>query len=136
MADNMDKYIDRTIINLVTLLISGTGIFAALTKFNVPELSKSFWGENPFAFKRDKIDVVMTWTVTSLAVYGLLFHSSALIWGNDIPDRNYGARTYVIVFSVGFLIMLLVVFLLTKLGNLIARKRWLPNIIISHRKFY
>ena len=71
--------IDRTIINLITLLISGTGIFAALTKYSAPELSKSYWGENPFAFKRDKIDAVMTWIFTILVALGLLFHALTLI---------------------------------------------------------
>jgi hypothetical protein len=132
----MNNYLDRTIINLATLLISGTGIFAALTKFNVPELSKSFWGENPFAIKRDIIDVVMTWIFTTLAVIGFLFQAITFIWGNNIPDRNFGAGTYFTVFSAGSFMMLILVFILTKFGNMLARRRWLPKMIMSHKELY
>ena len=132
----MDICIDRTIINLVTLLVSGMGIFAALTKYSAPELSKSYWGENPFAFKRDKIDAVMTWIFTFLVICGLLFHALTLILVHDIPDRNYGVVTYATVFFTGLFVMLIVVFLLTKAGKMIARKRWLPEIIRVHRGKY
>ena len=44
---------DRTILNIVSILIGGAGLVTALTGFNVPQLNMSFWGENPFAVKRD-----------------------------------------------------------------------------------
>ena len=100
----MDIYMDRTIINLVTLLISGIGIFAALTKYSAPELSKSYWGENPFALKRDKIDAVMIWIFTFLFAFGLLFHALTLILIHDIPERKYGIVIYATVFFSGLFV--------------------------------
>ena len=132
----MNICIDRTIINLVTLLISSMGIFAALTKYSTPELSKSYYGENPFAFKRDKIDYVMTWIFTSLVSFGLLFHALTLILVHDILDRKYGVGIYATVFFIGLFVMLIIVFLLTKVGKMIARKKWLPKIIMSHKTIY
>jgi hypothetical protein len=63
------KAMDRTILNLLSLIIGGSGIFVVLTKFNVPELNMSFLGENPFAIKRDAIDNVMTWIFTKVSGY-------------------------------------------------------------------
>lgn len=78
---------DKTIINLLTILVSGSGLFVVLTKFNVPELNMLFLGENPYALKRDIIDNVMTWTFTSLALFGLLFQVAGEIFGRDVPER-------------------------------------------------
>ena len=124
------------IIHLMTLLISGIGILKALTKYSVPELSKSYWDENPFAIKSQKIDAVNKWIFTSFAFIGLLFQAFTLIWGKNIPDRNYGVGTYVIIFAVGLLVILIIVFLLNKAGKMIARMRWLPEIVEKHRDIY
>ncbi|MFA6472823.1 MAG: hypothetical protein WCU00_12360, partial [Candidatus Latescibacterota bacterium] len=57
----MDKYIDKTSLNLISILISGAGLFAVLTKYNVPELNMTYLDGNPFAEKREVIDCFMTW---------------------------------------------------------------------------
>ena len=36
---------DRTIINLVSILVGGAGLFTVLTGFNVPELNMNFFLE-------------------------------------------------------------------------------------------
>jgi len=61
--------LDKTIINLATILISGTGLFVVLTKFNVPELNMSFVGGNPYAVKRDIIEGVMSFVFTYLTLF-------------------------------------------------------------------
>ncbi len=50
--------LDKTILNLLTLLIAGGGLFAVLTKFDVPQLRMSFLGENLYALKRDVVDKI------------------------------------------------------------------------------
>jgi hypothetical protein len=39
---------DKIILDLLTILIAGVGLFAILTKFDVPQLRSSFFGENPY----------------------------------------------------------------------------------------
>lgn len=132
----MHRHIDQTLITLATLLISGTGLFAVLTKFNVPELSMSFWGQNPFVTKRDVIDGVMTWIFTSLAIAGLLLQACALIWGNSILERQHSPQVYGLMFCVGLLMMVIVAFSLTKAGHFVARRRWLPEVLAGQKDLY
>ena len=75
---------DKTSINLLTILIAGAGLFGALVKFYSPEVNYSFFGENPFLVKRDIIENTMSWIFTLLALSGLLFQAYKEIWGVKI----------------------------------------------------
>lgn len=127
---------DRTIINLCTLLISGAGLFVVLTKYNVPELTLSYYGRNPFAVKRDKINLVMTWLFTSLAIVGLLLQAYAEIFCEALPARSHEPAWYVKFFILGFLGVWFIVWGLTKVGYRISRRIWLPLIVDSQRKAF
>ena len=61
--------LDKTLLNLSTILFAGSGLFAVLTKFSVPELNLTIMGGNPYhiKIKREKIEKVMTWIFISLA---------------------------------------------------------------------
>ena len=85
---------DRTILNLLSLTSGGSGLFVVLTKFNVPELNMSFFGENPFAIKRDAIDNVMTWIFTCLALLGVVLQICGEIWSDRFPERQHQIRFY------------------------------------------
>ncbi len=131
-VSNMDK----TLINILTLLISGSGFFVALTKFNVPQVNQSFLGTNPFLIKRDKIDGVMTWTFTLLAISGLLLQFYAEIFGENLQSRLYTQHFYVIftVFSVVGVIT--IVFALTKIGRVIARRILQPILVENQKEIF
>ena len=72
--------------NLLSFIIGGGGLFVVLTKFNVPELNMMFFGENPFAIKRDTIDTVMTWIFTVMTLIGILLQIYSEILGR--PCRS------------------------------------------------
>ena len=129
----MQKKFDKTAINLITILISGTGLFAALTKLSVPEANLTFWRENPFAIKRDIIETTMTWIFTLLALSGLVIQTLKEIFGEKIPDRLHRIRFYCYSFFIGIFVMVGVVVCLAKVGHKIAKKRWQP-VIIENQK--
>jgi hypothetical protein len=104
---------DRTILNLLSLFIGGSGLFVVLTKFNVPELNMSFLGENPFAIKRDAIENVMTWIFTGVALVGLLLQIFGEIWSDRLPSRQHTIRFYVWFSSASLVAAIAIVFLLT-----------------------
>lgn len=96
--DDTRRYIsimDKTIINILTFLISGSGFFMALTKFNVPQLNQTFLGTNPFLIKRDKIDSVMTGVFTLLAISGLLLQLYSEIWG-EIYNKGFIRSVFIL----------------------------------------
>ena len=70
---------DKTSLNLISIVLGGVGLFVVLTKFSVPELHATFLGSNPFAAKRDTIESVMTWLFTGLTLLGLLVQVGGLL---------------------------------------------------------
>lgn len=126
---------DKTLINLSTILLSGTGLFAVLTRLDVPQINFSFWdGENPYAIKRDEIEKSMNWIFTSLAVIGLLLQTYGEIFVR--PDKIYGSCFYVCLFLIGIAAMVLVTMALASLGRHSARKRWLPKILLNQKEVF
>lgn len=128
--------IDRVLINLASILISGTGVFVVLTKFNVPELRSSFYGQNPFMIKAGPIDNVTTWVFTSLALIGLLLQAAKEVFGDSIPDSLHSARYYLCFFVIGVFAMVWLVWGLSAISRLIARPFWLPKVLKSQREVF
>lgn len=128
--------IDKNIINLTAILISGTGLFTVLTKFNVPELNASFFGENPFAIKKGIVENTMTWIFSSLALFGLLLRAYVEISENKINKRLHAAGFYYKFLCTGIIIMFFVVIALTKVGNGIARLWWQPVIVDKQKELF
>ncbi len=127
---------DKTTLNLVSMVLGGTGLFVVLTKFNVPELNKSFFGTNPFAIKRDEIESVMTWLFTTLTLVALLIQVGALIFDDQIEERLHTTYFYVFVFMGSLVVAGIFVLLLTVMGNKLARDRWLLKIVESQMEIY
>jgi uncharacterized protein (DUF2236 family) len=82
---------DRTTINLASLLLGGAGVFAVLFEYNVPELRKSYWNESPFAVKAEIIRSTRSWFFIALAVVATAIQASAEIWSDRVAERSYGA---------------------------------------------
>jgi hypothetical protein len=121
--------LDCTMVNLLTILVGGAGIFTALTGFNVPELNLAYLDQNPFAIKRDAIEDVLTWLFASLAVLALFLQVVAGIWGERLSERVH-SRRYYFWFSVGvFITISLLVWALTTVGKSVAKSVWWPKVV-------
>lgn len=121
----------------MSLLFTGVGLFAVLTKYNVPELNASYWGENPFLIKRDTIENTMTWIFTCLTLFGLVLQVCGEIFEESIPKvRLYKTSDYLVIFFSGVLTMIFIVNMLSIAGYSASKKSWLPQIIKSQREVY
>ena len=127
---------DKTLINLLSILIGGAGLFAVLTKFSVPDLNMTFLGENPFAVKRDSIDKVMTWMFMGLALAGVLIQVLRLIFDDRLAERLHGPWFYALAAVAGVFAVAALVIGLAFTGNKIAKAFWLPKIIESQRELF
>lgn len=125
----MSLFKDKTILDLLTILIAGAGLFAVLTKFDVPQLRSSFLGENPFAIKRDIIESVMTWIFVLLAISGLLIQAYSLI--SKLNERNFSTSFYFKFSILGFLGIVIIIFCLAAFGRFVAKKIWWSPVIQS-----
>ena len=122
-------YIDKTILSLLSLLIAGAGILSILVKFSVPQLNMSFFGDNPFAVKRDIIEKVMTWIFVILACVGILIQAYVIIFEDELAAHIYLASTYIKIFIVGFLCIIFIVKALGVIGRFISKRIWLPELV-------
>lgn len=128
---------DKTIINILTVLISGSGLFVVLTKFNVPQINQTFLGTNPFLIKRDKIEVVMTWVFTLLAIIGLLLQVYSEIFGASIQERRIHTQHFYTNFTIFSLVgVAITIFVLTKIGRYIARRILKPILVENQKEVY
>lgn len=127
---------DKTLINLLSIFIGGAGLFAVLTKFSVPDLNMTFFGENPFAVKRDSIDKVMTWMFMGLALAGVLIQILRLIFDDRLDERLHGPWFYALAAVAGVFAVAALVIGLAFTGNKIAKAFWLPKIIESQRELF
>ena len=127
---------DKTLLDLISLLIAGAGLFAVLTKFNVPQLRATYFDENPYALKRDEIDRVMTWLFTGMAAIGIVVQLLKLGIFYDLPEQTYGAATYSLVFGLGIFLMAVALIALTKIGFWIAKRRWFPRTVENQEQMY
>lgn len=127
---------DRTLINLLSVLVGGAGLFTVMTGFNVPELHMSYFGQNPFAVKRDVIENVMNWTFAFVALAGLGLQVWAEIWGANLPDRSHDAKYYLTFSIVGLVVVGFLVWALTAVANRVARRQWEPTVIGLQREVF
>jgi hypothetical protein len=116
-------------INLASLLLGGAGLFTVLTGFNVPETTSSFWGENPFAIKRDAIETAMDWIFSSVALVALLLQAYAEILGDELPQYLHSRRFYVWFAGGALIAVVALVWLLSAGGRAIARRWWISRVI-------
>lgn len=127
---------DKTSINLISIVLGGTGLFVVLTKFSVPELNMTFFGTNPFAIKRDAIESVMAWIFTAMALVALLIQVAAAIWSDQIEERTHTTPFYIVLFVVSLAVAVALVALLTGIGNRVAQRSWVPQIVENQMEIY
>jgi len=128
--------IDKTILNLLTIIIGGVCLFSVLTRFNSPELSASFLGENPFVIKKNIIENTMFWIFASLALGSLLLQAYKEIIGEKIQTRLYTTKFYFGFFFISVVTMIFITITLTTIGNKVTRFKWEPVIVEKQKELF
>ena len=129
-------FIDKTILDLCSLLIAGVGIFAVLTKYSVPELGMTFLGTNPFATKHDHIESTMTRYFTGLALTGFAIQGVSIILTGVIKDRLYSASAYAVIFVIGTVLCWPLAKIVAYLARPVARRAWVPEVVQGQLELY
>lgn len=121
--------IDRAVLNIVSLVLSGVGLFVVLTKFNVPELRTTYFDANPYAEKAETIDKVMTVIFTTLTLIGIILQLACEIWSQSIPSERYPSLFYLLIFVFVLCATIVLSIILTYVGKRVARSVWFPRAI-------
>lgn len=81
---------DKTVLNLCAILITGTGVIGSLIAYEPPELNATYWGFNPFAYKKSEIDKALRRAFASLALFGLAVQAYPFFFWFARPETHNG----------------------------------------------
>ena len=126
--------IDETIIEIISFSLSGIGLFNFISKYDVPEVRKNFYGgENPFLEKARIIENTLNWFYLVPTIIGLFLLPIKEIYSREISDRLFEPNyIYLIILISSILTSYYIFKFLTKIGKMIARKKWKPYIISKY----
>jgi len=126
--------IDEIIIEIIAFALSGIGLFNFISKYDVPEVRKNFYGgENPFLEKASIIENTLNWFYIVPTIIGLILIPIKEILSREISDRLFESNSIYLLVLTSFIIASIFIFkFLTKIGKKIARKKWEPLIIYKY----
>lgn len=134
--------LDKTLLDLIGVLVTGIGIYAVFTKYSVPglndpELSHTFFGSNPFASKRDIIEQVVTKFYTWVAMFGFALQGFSIVIGNGVTqERIHASTTYLIFFIAGAITAWPITRGIAFFARLVAKRYWLPDVVRGQYELY
>lgn len=134
LKEMMDLFLDRTTLNIASLVLGAIGLAVALTAYNAPEVNRAYLGVNPFAVKRDIISNRMTYLFTGAAVMAVIIQVAMAVF--DLPDRIHPTAFYAWLSVACLAASIILAFALRRIGLFWARKAWFPQIIELQRDVY
>lgn len=127
---------DEIIFNIISALLSATGILGAFTSFSAPEINKTYYGHNHFQIKAGLISTTYTWVFAILAAIGILAQIVKDLFLYDLPARTHGTGVYIRFICFALAAMAVLSWSLVMLGRFLAKRLWLPRMVESQRNAY
>ena len=129
--------IDQVILDIISIVFGGAGLYVVVTKYNVPETRINFYGKsNAFKEKANIIEDIMTTIFTTVTAISFFILIIKYIFGVMIPERLYTKIIYSFIFIVTAISAYFLVKILNWIGNRIARKKWFPIAKNSYTPIY
>lgn len=110
--------------------------FCSANQIQRPRAKYELLEREPVCAQRDALDNVMTWIFTGLALVGLILQIIGEIFSDRFPERQYTIRFYAWFSFASLLALVAVVFILTTIGNRIAKRTWMPLIVAKMTDAY
>ena len=127
---------DQVLLSLGALALIAVGVLSALIRFRVPQLHKSFWGENPFAAKHATIESIAVRYYTAVAMAGILLQACIVIAGPSLPTREHSTSRYAGAAVAVAIASVILMYCVAFVAQRHARGRWLPVAIDGQRDLY
>ena len=125
-------FFDKPTIEIISFSLSSIGLFNFVTKYDVPEIRKTFYGKNLFQEKADIIHNVLNWFYVIPTLFGLFLLPIREIFSNEIPERLIKSNLiYLVILLLSIIISIYIFRILTKIGKLIAKRKWEPKVIVE-----
>ncbi len=122
--------LDQILLEIISFSISSIGIFNFMLRYDVPQLDKTYYGENLYKIKARIINKIVNWFYAIPTFMGLLIIPFKEIFSDQIPQR-------IILNNISYIIFLFTVLLIifwcfnniTTLGIKYAKRFWEPVVI-------
>ena len=128
--------IDKTIVQIVSIVIASTGLFAALSRYHSREARQAFWGDSPFILKKEMIDGVLSLCYASWTLVGFIIQWILVIFNPNMPIRIYRLLDYILLSVTIVVCSIIVIKILSRIGYWIARPKWKYDAIKQMRANY
>ena len=123
--------LDKTMLNLLSLVIAAHGILFALVRFNPREAIMTFFDKNLYLLKRDIIDDCKKFIFAIVTIAGLAIQAIPILH-QHIPERIYPVQYYprwtLTILILTFLISLILEYASRLLGKRVSRRRLIPEL--------
>ncbi|MBI3915471.1 MAG: hypothetical protein HY322_00490 [Betaproteobacteria bacterium] len=126
---------DKAILNLITILIAGTGVIGSLITYEPQELNATYLDFNPFAYKKSEIEKVLRRAFVYLALFGLAIQAYPF-FVTGLPDQKHTLTFYLSFFVIGAAVMAGLGLGIRRLCMVHARKSRFPELRNRMREMY
>lgn len=128
--------IDRTLLNIVSLLLGATGLAVVFLDYTARELNASFWGVNLYAVKRDAIAGKRDRSFLAMAATSVFLQLGAEIWGQSLEERTLTSPQYMSLTMAIIALLAALSWILWVAAKRAARKDWQPEVIEGYREAF
>jgi hypothetical protein len=125
---------DITMLNVISICISGLGIIGAITKFNHKNLYKTVWDSNFFQKKARIVDDYVQIVFTVIVFIGLAVQFVSIIFSDKIPERIHSEFYYFMFICLTLLLTIILGIGLLYLSKFMARRKWAHGFVIELSK--
>lgn len=122
---------DKTMLNLLSLVIAAGGIISGLLKYNPTETMMSFYGKNLYLLKRNIIEAWKNGIFATVTLCGLAIRAISIL-SPHTPERIYPLQYYP-GYSAVLIILAVVVFCILYRASILwgktrSRRRLVPEL--------
>ena len=121
---------DQVFLEILSVVISGVGIFNFMAKYDVINTRRNFYGkQNPFKEKAHIIEEFLNRIFAFITIVGFLVLILKLIYEDMIPKRIYSDQSYWVIFIISIFVTYCCTKILISIGKKSAKKKWKPYVI-------
>lgn len=117
---------DKTILEIISLLISFTGLLGAIK--NIHKVTfRTYWGENIGALKFAEIDKCINNNLLVYTGFGIIIQLLIVIFEDLLIIRLYSWQVYLMVLIISTIVVYFTYLGIIKISNYHVMKKWFPK---------
>lgn len=130
------KNVDKTMLLIISAMITFFGALFTFIKYSPPELCMSFWGSNPFTIKANIINTMRTKVFFTFTIIGIVMQFTTAMYGDCLTKKLYGYKFYILYTVCIIISVVLLAGIVNTVSKVFAKRKWLPKIVEIHKEMF